>query len=154
MRALVCVQETIAAFTDGNWHPSLLPMPWYMATYRPEYHMAMLHRLQTSSVAVVKDCFHTVDVDLVEDLFACPWFRVSQFFKRRPQVQSCPTSPSSRLFVVAVLCSCLPHALPVALCGTVRVVCAMLLVCCGHPCLRPVLERWIVYAYIVLILLH
>ena len=72
MRALVCVQETITAFIDGNWYPSLLPMSWYMATYHPEYHMSMLHRLQTSSVTVVKDCFHTVDVDMVEDLFPCP----------------------------------------------------------------------------------
>ena len=86
MQALVCVQATIPAFTDGKWHPSLLPMPRYMATYRPEHHMAMLHRLQTSSVAVVKDCFHTVWMDLEEDLFACPWFLVSEFFKRRAQV--------------------------------------------------------------------
>ena len=88
MRALVCVQESIPAFTDGNWHPSLLPLPWYMATYRTEHHMAMLRRLQTSSVAVVKDCLHTVDVDMEEDLFVCPWFLVSEFFKHRVQVQS------------------------------------------------------------------
>ena len=125
--------ETIAVFTDGNWHPSLLPMPWYMADYRPEYHMAMLHRLQTSSVAVVKDCFHTVDVNLTEDLFACPWLLVSEFFKRRAQVWICPVSPFSRLVFVAVLCSCLPHTLPVALCSTVLpCVFAMLRLCCGH----------------------
>ena len=155
MRALVCVQEIMAASTDGKWHPSLLSIPWYSRTYTPEYHMAMLHRLQTSSVAVVKDCFHTVDVDLAEDLFACPWLLVSEFFKRRAQVRSCPASPLSRLVFVAVLCSCLPHTLPVALWSTVLpCVCGMLRLCCGHAGLLAVLEHCIVYAYIVLSLFN
>ena len=133
MRVVVCVQETMAAFSDGHWHPSLLPMPSYLRTDPPEYRMAILHRLQTSSVAVVKDCLHTVDVELAEDLFACPWLLVSEFFKRRAQVWSCPVCPFSRLVFVAVLCSCLPHTLPLALCSTVMpCVCAMLRLCCGH----------------------
>jgi hypothetical protein len=102
MRALVCVQETITAFTDGNWHPSLVPMPWYVRTHPPVYHMVMLHRLQASSVAVVKDCFNTVDVDLAEDLFACSWIQVSEIFNRRAQVRSCPDSPWSRVLFVGL----------------------------------------------------
>ena len=90
MPSLVCVQETIPAFQDGNWHPSLLPLPRYMATNPPEYRMAILRRLQTSSVAVVKDCIHTVDVHMTEDLFAYPWLLVSAFLKDRAQVHSCP----------------------------------------------------------------
>ena len=83
----VCVQETIPVFQDGNWHPSLLPVPWwYMRTYSLEYRVATLHRLQTSSVAVVKECLHTVEVAMAEDLFACPFSLVSEFFNRGDQV--------------------------------------------------------------------
>ena len=87
MLAHVCVQATIPAFQDGKWHPSLLPVPWwYMRTYSLEYRVATLHRLQTSSVAVVKECLHTVDVAMAEDLFACPFSLVSEFFNRGDQV--------------------------------------------------------------------
>ena len=48
--------------------------------------MATLHRLQTSSVAVVKECLHTVDEAMAEDVFACPFVLVSEFFARRDQV--------------------------------------------------------------------
>ncbi len=106
MPSLVCVQETIPAFQDGNWHASLLPLPRYMATYLPEYHMAILRCLQTSSVAVVKDCIHTVDVHMAEDLFACPWLLVSALLKHRAQVHSCPASvlDHSILHVYVLLC--------------------------------------------------
>ena len=106
MPSLVCVQETIPAFQDGNWYPSLIPLPRYMSTNPLEYRMPILRRLQTSSVAVVKDCIHTVDVHMVEDLFACPWLLVSAFLKDRVQVHSCPVSvlDHSILYVYVLLC--------------------------------------------------
>ena len=57
-----------------------------MRTYSLEYRVATLHRLQTSSVAVVKECLHTVDVAMAEDVFACPFVLVSEFFNRGDQV--------------------------------------------------------------------
>ena len=48
--------------------------------------MATLHRLQASSVAVVKECLHTVDVAMEEDLFACPFSLASEFLNRGDQV--------------------------------------------------------------------
>ena len=37
-----------------------------MRTYSLEYRVATLHRLQTSSVTVVKECLHTVDVAMAD----------------------------------------------------------------------------------------
>ena len=54
----MCVLETMSVFEDGNWPPSLLPMPRYMATYDPEYHMDMLHRLQTCARSCALCCFN------------------------------------------------------------------------------------------------
>jgi len=94
MQALVCVQETILAFQDGNWHVSLHPLPPFLKRYRPEDNM--LHQLQTSSVAVVKDCFHAVDVACAEDFFEDPKWAVARFFNGRAVVRSLPPSACPR----------------------------------------------------------
>jgi hypothetical protein len=56
----VCVKETIPSFQDGNWHVSLHPLPPVLKRYDPE--ADMLHQFQTSTVVVVKDFFHAVEV--------------------------------------------------------------------------------------------
>ena len=106
MPSLVCLQETIPAFQHGNWHPSLIPLPWYIVTNPSEYRMVILRRLQSSSVAVVKDCIHAVDVHMAEDLFACPWLLLSACLKDRGQVHTCPASvlDHSILYVYVLLC--------------------------------------------------
>jgi hypothetical protein len=43
----------------------------------------MLHQLQSSPVAEVKDCCHAVEVACVEDYFEDPVWEVSCFFNRR-----------------------------------------------------------------------
>ena len=56
----------------------------------------MLHQLQTSSVAVVKDCFHAVDVACAEDFFEDPKWAVARFFNGRAVVRSLPPSACPR----------------------------------------------------------
>ncbi len=105
MRALVCffvcVQETIPAFQDGNWHVSLHPLSPFLKRYGPQ--ADMLHQLQTSTVAVVKDCFHAVEVACAEDFFEDPVWVVSRFFNRRAVVRSRPPSSLPR----PIFCHCL-----------------------------------------------
>jgi hypothetical protein len=99
---LLCVQETIPAFKDGNWHVSLHPLPPFLKRYGPEEDM--LRQLQTSSVAVVKDCFHAAEVACAEDFFEDPLWVVSRVFKRRALVRSRPPSGFPRpILVVASL---------------------------------------------------
>ena len=104
MRALVRVQEIIPAFQDGNWHVSLHPLPPFFERYGSTYHQDMLRRLQTSSVAVVKDCFHAVEVACAEDFFEDPVSVVARFFNARALVASLPPSacPRPTLFMHSV----------------------------------------------------
>ena len=94
MRAAVCVQETIPAFQDGKWHVSLHPLPPFLKRYDPEDDM--LRQLQTSSVAVVKDCFHAVDVACAKDFFEDPVWAVARFFNARALLPSFPPSACPR----------------------------------------------------------
>ena len=98
----MCVQETIPAFQDGNWHVSLHPLPPFLKSYGPEEDM--LRQLQTSSVAVVKDCFHAVEVACAEDFFEHPRWAVARFFNARALVPSLPPSacPRPTLFMHSV----------------------------------------------------
>ena len=101
MRSPVCVQETIPAFQDGNWQVSLHPLPPFLKRwYAPEDDM--LRQLQTS-VSVVKDCFHTVDVACAQDLFEDPVWAVARFFNARALVPRLPPSTCPRFTFVYIV---------------------------------------------------
>jgi hypothetical protein len=85
---LLCVQETIPAFKDGNWHVSLHPLPPFFKRYGPEEDM--LRQL------------HAAEVACAEDFFEDPLWVVSRVFKRRALVRSRPPSGFPRPMLVAV----------------------------------------------------
>ena len=63
----------------------------------------MLRQLQTSSVAVVKDCFHAVEVACAEDFFEDPRWAVARFFNDRALVPSLAPSAGPRQLLCTLL---------------------------------------------------